>query len=81
MPALVCSSLSFTWPSGEVVFDRLDLAFPEARVGLVGRNGSGKSTLLRVLAGAPAPGTVTRAAGVHVGLLPQVVPDWRGEQG
>ena len=71
MPALVCSSLSFTWPSGEAVFDRLDLTFPEARVGLVGRNGSGKSTLLRLFAGEldPTSGSVSGAA--SVGYLPQ----------
>ncbi|HRQ09712.1 MAG: ABC-F family ATP-binding cassette domain-containing protein [Trueperaceae bacterium] len=43
------------------------------RVGLVGANGSGKSTLLALVAGRlePAEGSVRRAPGVRVALLPQ----------
>lgn len=45
---------------GRTVFDGLDLALPERRIGLVGDNGSGKSTLLRLLNGLllPDAGTV-----------------------
>jgi ATPase subunit of ABC transporter with duplicated ATPase domains len=56
------------------VLDRVDLTLgPRSRLGLVGPNGAGKSTLLRLLAGADAPdrGTVSRAPGIAVGLLPQ----------
>ena len=42
-------------------------------VTIVGPNGSGKSTLLRVLIGAlkPDKGSVTRAAGLKIGYVPQ----------
>lgn len=71
MSSLVCHQLSFTWPSGEVVFAGLDAAFPDGRTGLVGRNGAGKSTLLRILAGELTP-TDGRVSGPsHVGYLPQ----------
>jgi ABC transport system ATP-binding/permease protein len=47
------------------------------RIGLVGRNGEGKSTLLSILAGSLEPdgGTVVRASGLRVSLLPQQVPE------
>ncbi len=43
------------------------------RIGLVGPNGSGKTTLLRMLAGQQEPdkGSITRAARVRIGYLPQ----------
>ncbi|MGW1593364.1 ABC-F family ATP-binding cassette domain-containing protein [Streptomyces sp. NPDC002343] len=71
--SLTCTSLSFAWPDGTVVFDSLDIAFGPGRTGLVGVNGSGKSTLLRLLAGelVPADGTV-RTTG-EIGYLPQNV--------
>ncbi|HZA05243.1 MAG TPA: ATP-binding cassette domain-containing protein [Propionibacteriaceae bacterium] len=71
MPAFVCSHLGFAWPDGDVVFDDLDLTFPDGLTGLVGRNGEGKSTLLRILTGelAPTSGQVVRPA--VVGYLPQ----------
>ncbi|MFJ9002674.1 ABC-F family ATP-binding cassette domain-containing protein [Streptomyces sp. NPDC102359] len=74
MPAsLTCTSLSFTWPDGTVVFEDLDVAFGPGRTGLVGVNGSGKSTLLKLIAGelTPTDGSV-RVAG-EVGWLPQNV--------
>jgi biotin transport system ATP-binding protein len=37
------------------VFDRLELALDEPRIGLVGRNGAGKTSLLRMLAGLEPP--------------------------
>ena len=57
-----------------VVLANVDLVVPpRARIGLVGPNGAGKSTLLRLLAGLDAPdrGTIDRAPGVAVALLPQ----------
>ncbi|MGV9277463.1 ABC-F family ATP-binding cassette domain-containing protein [Streptomyces griseosporeus] len=71
--SITCTSLSFAWPDGTVVFDGLDASFGPGRTGLVGVNGSGKSTLLKLVAGelAPADGTV-RVAG-EVGWLPQNV--------
>src|SRR4029453_17616512 len=69
--SIVCTDLSFAWPDGEVVFDRLSFTAGPVRSGLVGRNGSGKSTLLRLIAGRlqPRAGSV-RHAGV-LGYLPQ----------
>lgn len=71
MPSLVCSHLSFSWPSGEQVLSDLSVAFPPGRSGLIGRNGVGKSTLLRILAGelVATGGTVTGPS--TVGYLPQ----------
>ncbi|MFE2261595.1 ABC-F family ATP-binding cassette domain-containing protein [Streptomyces griseosporeus] len=71
--SITCTSLSFAWPDGTVVFDGLDASFGPGRTGLVGVNGSGKSTLLKLIAGelVPADGTV-RVAG-EVGWLPQNV--------
>jgi ATPase subunit of ABC transporter with duplicated ATPase domains len=62
--SIVCTELSFSWPDGTPVFDRLDVAFGPGRTGLIGPNGSGKSTLLRLIAGElrPVSGTV-RVAG------------------
>ena len=69
--AFVCSSVGFAWPDGQVVFDDLDLTFPDGLTGLIGRNGGGKSTLLRILTGElpPTSGSVLRPA--LVGYLPQ----------
>jgi ATPase subunit of ABC transporter with duplicated ATPase domains len=69
--SIVGTALSFAWPDGSVVFDRLDLAIGPGTTGLIGANGSGKSTLLRLIAGKlrPQSGTI-RAAG-DVGYLPQ----------
>lgn len=72
--AVVCSGLTFTWPDGTPALTDLDVAFDDARTGLIGRNGSGKSTLLRLIAGdlTPARGTITTSAAV--GYLPQALP-------
>jgi ATPase subunit of ABC transporter with duplicated ATPase domains len=74
VPALICHHLTFGWPTGEVVFADLDVAFPDGLTGLVGRNGVGKSTLLRILAGdlTPTAGHVTGPA--TIGYLPQQLP-------
>ncbi|MEU5400062.1 ATP-binding cassette domain-containing protein [Streptomyces sp. NPDC005963] len=70
---ITCSSLSFAWPDGTVVFDDFHLAVGPGRTGLIGVNGSGKSTLLKLIASAltPVEGTV-RTMG-EVGYLPQNV--------
>lgn len=43
------------------------------RIGIVGINGTGKSTLLKITAGIETPdtGTVSKAAGLRIGYLPQ----------
>ncbi|HET9873096.1 MAG TPA: ABC-F family ATP-binding cassette domain-containing protein [Propionibacteriaceae bacterium] len=69
--SVVCSDLTFTWPSGEVAIAGLDCAFPAGTTGLVGRNGVGKSTLLRILAGELAPTRGTVSTPDRIGYLPQ----------
>lgn len=59
---------------GQTVLHRVSLSLERGEiVTIVGPNGSGKSTLLRVLIGAlkPRKGTITRAAGLRVGYVPQ----------
>jgi len=48
---------------------------PGRKIGLIGRNGAGKTTLVRLLVGEeePSAGTVSRAPGLRVGLVPQHV--------
>lgn len=74
MSSVVASHLSFSWPDGTPVFERLTFTVPEGRTGLVAPNGAGKSTLLRLVAGelTPTAGTVS-AAGV-LAYLPQTLP-------
>ena len=45
------------------------------RIGVVGRNGAGKTTLLAALAGSADldTGRTTRAGGISIGYLPQVI--------
>lgn len=73
MPAtsFVCHTLSFTWPTGELVFENLDCTFPAGKTGLIGRNGVGKSTLLRLLAGEYRPTAGAISAPAAIGYLPQ----------
>ncbi len=69
--SVVGTALSFAWPDGTVVFDRLDLAIGPGTTGLIGANGSGKSTLLRLIAGDLRPQSGTIRADGDVGYLPQ----------
>jgi ATPase subunit of ABC transporter with duplicated ATPase domains len=69
--SIVGTALSFAWPDGTVVFDRLDLAIGPGTTGLIGANGSGKSTLLRLIAGELCPQSGTIRADGDVGYLPQ----------
>lgn len=43
------------------------------KIGVIGVNGTGKSTFLKILAGAEVPdgGSITKAAGIRIGYLPQ----------
>jgi ATPase subunit of ABC transporter with duplicated ATPase domains len=52
--SVVLSDVSFAFPDGRVLFDKLSASFNPGRTGLIGVNGSGKSTLLRALAGLDA---------------------------
>lgn len=48
---------------------------PRRKVGLIGPNGAGKTTLIRLLAGKeePSSGTIVRAPGLRIGVVPQYV--------
>ena len=65
---------------GDPVLSAVDLTVSQGDfVGVVGPSGSGKTTLLRLLLGTARPtrGTVTRAAGLTVGYVPQLeTVDW-----
>ncbi|TSB20398.1 ATP-binding cassette domain-containing protein [Streptomyces benahoarensis] len=69
--SVTCSGVTFRWPDGSTVLDRLSLVIGRGRTGLVGDNGTGKSTLLRLLAGQlrPAEGAVSVTG--TLGYLPQ----------
>lgn len=56
------------------VLDRVDLEIPAGRIlTLIGPSGCGKTTLVRIALGLlhPDAGTVTRAAGLRIGYMPQ----------
>jgi ATPase subunit of ABC transporter with duplicated ATPase domains len=72
--AVVCAGLSFAWPDGSPVLDRVDAAFDTGRTGLIGRNGSGKSTLLRLIAGEVRPTAGAIRGSGDVAYLPQHLP-------
>lgn len=69
--SLTLSDVTFTWPDGAGVFERLSLTVGAGRTGLVGTNGSGKSTLLRLLAGGLRPGSGSISTPGELGYLPQ----------
>jgi ATPase subunit of ABC transporter with duplicated ATPase domains len=70
-PCVALSDLSFSWPNGSRVLDRLSAVFSPGRTGLIGVNGAGKSTVLALIAGRlrPSSGSVTVTG--DVGYLPQ----------
>ncbi|KZL05385.1 putative ABC transporter ATP-binding protein YheS [Pseudovibrio axinellae] len=67
------NNLSWSLPDGTPLFSDLNLQFPLARTGLIGRNGTGKTTLLNLISGALSP--VSGSVVVHgsIGLLKQQV--------
>jgi ABC-type lipoprotein export system ATPase subunit len=59
---MTCRQISFRRPDGNLILDRLDAEFKEARIALItGPTGAGKSTLLNLLAGLlrPTSGTIS----------------------
>jgi ABC-type Mn2+/Zn2+ transport system ATPase subunit len=77
---IVLDGLSVRYGHGPDVLVDVDLTIePGDLVGIVGPSGSGKSTLLRAMLGTvtPSSGSVWRAPGIAVGLVPQVETiDW-----
>jgi ABC-type Mn2+/Zn2+ transport system ATPase subunit len=72
--------VSVSYRTGAPVLVDIDLTIEAGDlVGIVGPSGSGKSTMLRAMLGtvAPSAGSVVRAPGLAVGLVPQVETiDW-----
>jgi len=67
--------------TGTAILDGVSVRFgPGEKTGIIGRNGAGKTTLLNILTGRDADfsGKVSRAAGVSVGFVPQVFPEFSG---
>jgi len=77
---IVVHDLTVNYGGGPPVLIDVDLTIePGDLVGIVGPSGSGKSTLLKAMLGtvAPVSGSVRRAPGLAVGLVPQVETiDW-----
>jgi ABC-type Mn2+/Zn2+ transport system ATPase subunit len=77
---IVVDDLTVNYGGGAPVLIDVDLTIESGDlVGIVGPSGSGKSTLLKAMLGtvAPVSGSVRRAPGLAVGLVPQVETiDW-----
>lgn len=57
-PLLDVADVTFGYPNGSIVLDRLSIAVPEGSItGVVGPSGCGKSTLLALVAGLLTPGS------------------------
>ncbi len=59
------NNLSFEFPNGNALFERLNLTIPFGKVALVGSNGTGKSTLAKLIVGDYKPrqgGIVTKGS-------------------
>jgi ATP-binding cassette subfamily B protein len=73
VPLLELDDVSFTYPDGTRVLDRVSLSVPAgSRVALVGPSGAGKSTVLALVEGFyPLSGGAIRWAGTDVRELPR----------
>lgn len=68
---IVIHQLSYLLPSGEPIFNSLDLVINEGKIGLVGKNGIGKSTLLKLITGELTPYTGSIEISGKLAYLPQ----------
>jgi ATPase subunit of ABC transporter with duplicated ATPase domains len=73
MPSIQLQNLSLQTPDGRDLLTPLDLTFPAARIGLVGRNGTGKTTLLRTILGELPPKSGRVLIDGRLGTLRQAV--------
>ncbi|GAB3223092.1 ATP-binding cassette domain-containing protein [Glycomyces halotolerans] len=71
---ITVNRLSFAWPDGDAVFDRLDAVFSDGRTALIGDNGTGKSTLLRLMSGLLRPDSGSVHVSGLIAYLPQDLP-------
>lgn len=69
--SVVMTEVTFAWPDGTPLLDRITAAFGSGRTELLGDNGTGKTTLLRLIAGELQPVSGTIAVSGRVGYLPQ----------
>ena len=69
--SITFSGVSYAWPDGTPVFDRLSFTVPNAVYSLIGANGAGKSTLLALIAGRLRPHEGSITAQGEVGLVTQ----------
>ena len=70
---IVLQNISYTHPSGDVLFDDINLVVNKYdKIALIGNNGSGKSTLLQLVAGRikPSFGSVTTHQDLY--YMPQI---------
>ncbi len=56
-PVLIGTSISYTFPDGEKLFESLSFSLTRKKTAIIGINGSGKSTLMRIAAGLLKPST------------------------
>lgn len=72
---IISSAVNITKSYSErILLNSISLYINEGdRIGIVGINGTGKSTFLKIIAGAETPdsGTISKAAGLKIGYLPQ----------
>ena len=54
-PQILINQMSYTLPTGDILFNDLSLIFSQTKIGLVGRNGIGKSTLIKLILGETRP--------------------------
>lgn len=75
-PILV-QNLCFFLPSGQCLFDALNLSFSTEKTAVIGKNGVGKSTLLKLITGELEPSSGAMHIEGRIAYLPQmmVVPD------
>ncbi len=70
-PRILVNNISFTLPTGKMLFSGISLAFSQHKIGLVGRNGIGKSTLIKLILGELSPHTGSIQVVGNITYVPQ----------